>query len=195
MQKILHDLIEKSHLGFILCHRFEETVQKRCKKEIDLFNNNYAFIRRILKAIALKSGVLVINLASELYLFSLHKFLSANTEHLKSKYIKKLNNKCSKKAHAVIQNPAHVPLLNPEECKKEDNKSNSNSTSPSKFSEELPKSEFSKEDLEKELDLSKIIVVDNEEAIEKAFEVMSKSENIGVDLEGDLNKGGKIELI
>mmetsp|Transcript_12954 Transcript_12954/g.11081 ORF Transcript_12954/g.11081 Transcript_12954/m.11081 type:complete len:149 (+) Transcript_12954:1275-1721(+) len=47
MQKILHDLIEKSHLGFILYSRFEEAVQKRCKKDIDLFNNNYQFIKRV----------------------------------------------------------------------------------------------------------------------------------------------------
>ena len=54
----------------------------------------------------------MINLASELYLFSLHKFISANVDHLKAKYIKKLNNKCSKKPHTQQQvHKPHAPLI------------------------------------------------------------------------------------
>lgn len=59
----------------------------------------------------------------------------------------------------------------------------------------MPEAEFTKEELEKEMDLIKIIVVDTEETIEIAYEHIIKCEDIAIDLEGNLSKEGMIELI
>jgi len=175
VEKTLQDIIEKSHLGFFLYSRFEEAVQKRCKKELEQFNNNYSTIRKMMKAVALYSGVLVVNLTSETYLFSIPKFLTTNVDSILGKYIKKLNNKCSRKP--TKQQEQELKVLISEDTE--------------------PRSSFklTEQELNEEIDLSKIMVIDSEETLQKAEEIMKGYDSIGIDLEGNLSREGMIELV
>jgi len=49
--------------------------------------------------------------------------------------------------------------------------------------------------LDNEIEAQKIKVIDNEEGLKEAKEAINKSKTVAVDLEGDLSKGGMIELI
>jgi len=112
---------------------------------------------------------------SEVYLFSLKKFKSIDYENLHKKYLVKLNTKCKKKDLSQVH-LLNYPL----------------------FTEEFVSSLDAKEDeksLNEEIESQKIKVVDNEAGLIEAKEVVNKCEIVAVDLEGNLNKGGMIELI
>jgi len=175
MKKILFELLDKSRIGFILFSRFEENIQKKCAKEILRFSNNSAFVKKIMRGVAMSAGVLVISLMSEVYLFSMKKFKSVDYESMHKKYLTKLNTKCKKKDlnHKHVLN---YPL----------------------FTEEVVSSLDAKEDeksLDNEIEAQKIKVIDNEDGLTEAKEAINKCETVAVDLEGNLNKGGMIELI
>jgi len=175
VEKTLTDLIEKSHLGFILFSRFEETVHKKYKKEIEKYSNNLSNIRRILRGVALFSGALIINLLSETYLFSISKFLQANLEVIEPKYIKKLNSKCHYKAKPATTEQIQDSKKEPFEIHIGD--------------------KMSDEDLNNEIDMKKIFLVDDEASLEKSIEIMKEWKVMGIDIEGSLMKNGYIELI
>jgi len=175
MKKILFELLEKSRIGFILFSRYEETISKKCTKEIARFSSNNAFLKKIMRGVAISAGVLVIGLMSEVYLFSLKKFKEIDYANMHQKYLTKLNTKCKKKDLSSVH-VLNSPL----------------------FTEEVVSSLDAKEDeksLVNEIEAGKIEVVDNEEGLSEAKEIINKCKTVAVDLEGILSKGGMIELI
>jgi len=175
MKKILIELLEKSAIGFILFRRFEESVSKKCSKEIARFYGNNMFIKKIIRGVAINSGVFIINLISETYLFSLKKFKNVDCEKLSEKnYLAKLDTKCKKKNSTSGHNFCKHSLLTEE------------FESPNGIKEESP---------ENGIDMKKITVVDNEETLKEAMERLIQCQIIAIDLEGTLEKGGMVELI
>jgi len=178
MEKVLHELIEKSSIGFVLFSRFEGAITKKCASEVQQFNNNHAYLKRLMKQVAISSQVLIINLLSEVYLFSLPKFKKIKYEAIKSKYLKKLDKSClsgeKPEARIIHDNPLYKSEDDPD-VKVED-----------RFDEEF---------LKKQIDFQKIIVVDNLETINIAREALLQVDDVGVDLEGNLDKDGVLELV
>ena len=173
-KKILLSLLQKSHVGMILFSRFEEAVQKRCSKEVMQFQNNSASLRKILEGTALASGVFIIGLLSERYLFSINKFTCFDYESIQKSYLIKLNMKCRRKENLLTDSSIKYPPPFVDDDSKE-----------------------AKEDIKlaSHINFKKIKLVDNKEALEEAKILIGKAEIIAVDLEGALCKGGWIELI
>jgi hypothetical protein len=130
-----------------------------------------------MKGIALSCGVYIINLSSDTYLFSPEKFLSADIDSIIGKYIKKLNTKCSRKISNTKESNDTPPY-----------------TAPSADKNSLKEEDVTESELNLELDLKKVFVVDDEKTLEKAIKEMENCSELGLDLEGQLNKGGAITL-
>jgi len=172
MKKVVSELIEKSRSGFILFSRFEEAVKKKCTKEITRFHQNATFLRKLMRGMALTSGVLIVELLSEDYLFSPTKLKNFDFETLSKKYLAKLNTKCKRKdTNSKSHSSHHYPLI----------------------IEQSPPSNDS--DLDQEINLQKIKVVDDEPSLKEAKQHINQFDTLAIDLEGNLSKGGYIELV
>jgi len=176
IKTILLKMIEKSHIGLILYSRYEAQVMEECKDKLQKFNSNLPQIKKLMVKIALDERVLLINLGSETYLFSLDKFNKANVKEIGDKYNAKLFSGCT------LSPSDHFALVDPFEISED------------KLKVPVP-DRLSEEDLEKELDINKIVLIDNLETLDMAIAHFANVEAIGVDIEGSLRKNGRLELI
>jgi len=176
IKAILLKMIEKSHIGLILYSRYEAQVMEECKDKLPQFNTNLPRIKRLMAKIALDEKILLINLGSETYLFSLDKFSKANVKEIGDKYNAKLFSGCT------LPPSDHFALIDPFEISEE------------KLKVPVP-DRLGEEALEKVLDVQKLVLVDTQETLDMAIVHFADVEAIGVDIEGSLMKNGRLELI
>lgn len=176
IRAILLELIERSHIGFILYSRYDDTVMQECSQRLQQFNSNLPQIKKLMAKTALQENILIVNLNSALYLFALDKFKKSNLTEIRGKYYEKLYTSCPlpPSDHIALH---QMPSLRPE-----------------KFDVYIPDRQTD-EFLNKEIDIQKVVVVDNEETLQQAIQHFEKVDAIGVDLEGDLRKNGRLELV
>jgi len=175
IRNFLQELMGKSELGLVPYYVIEEKVMNGCKQEITMFSNNAAQLKKMIKQIALEGKMLIINLLSNVYLFSLEHYLTNNTSD--KEFMDKLMIRCVQDSYSPNITAESGPVIEESLQIKLDNYD--------KF----------EEDINAQIDINKIVVVDNEKALAIAKEYMKDATDLAVDLEGNLEKDGRLELI
>jgi len=176
VKAILVKMIEKSHIGMIMYSRYETQVMEECKDKLQKFNSNLPQIKKLMARSALDENILLVNLGSETYLFSLDKFRKANLKEIGDKYNAKLFSGCtlspsdhfaSPDTFQIDEEKLKIPVTN----------------------------RFTEEALEKALNIEKLVLVETVENLDLAKAHFANVDAIGVDIEGSLRKNGRLELV
>ena len=176
IKMILTRTIGESDMGFILYSEFENKVMEECAQRLQQFNNNIPQIKKAMIKLALQKDILVINLGSEVFLLSFAKFKEYKINKTLDHSMDKLNTQC------VLEPTDHltaheIPELRPERI---------TSNIPDRQTEEF---------LDKEIDLKKVVTVDNIKDFAEAVEYLKDAGEIGIDLEGTFMKNGRLDLL
>jgi len=177
IENALLELIKSSPFGFALYTRYETYILETYAKEISQFNKNIPQMKRIMKEIAFKHNCLVIDLLSETYIFSPKKFHETPIKEQEADYHEK-DSKCFQNIPLPFKIHEHpiYSQIDPNliiHCQER----------------------MSEKELEEQINSDKIVVIDNETALEFARDYMADAKDIAVDLEGSLRKGGLLELV
>jgi len=146
-------------------------------QEITQFSNNSIQVKKRIRQLALSNKVLPMHLQSELFYFALDHFhTQKHTDISYKKFSNKVMEKCQLnltllKTPPPIVSSGLLTMIVADDYEKFD------------------------EDLEAQIDLKKVIVVDNKETLDLARQYLKSGTEVGVDLEGQLDKDGIIELI
>ena len=176
---ILKEYIEKAPLGLAKYSGLEKIIFEVCQEEIKKYNNNIAYIKKMIKNVALRHKVLILPLQSDTYLFALDKFKRALKEDI-DKITKKVNCNC-KEINPFMGSQYKFPPFRPYK--------------PEPGDYLVPDNRYSPEELDKQIDFNKIVVVDDIEKLEQARLALKEAKTIGVDLEGNLDRDGMVELV
>ena len=175
IDQLMRDYMKEAPLGIARYQDFESKVLTDCKEEIKTYNNNLPYIKKMIKCVALRHKILIINLLSGVYLLSLDS-LRHTTSQDKQK-LETLFSACNPQARSNFKYPEfHV----------HEHKDGTVIEPPTRFPPEL---------LEKEINMSKIVVVDNRESLTAAIDASKNAKTIGVDLEGSLDLTGRVEMV
>ena len=176
IQEALTSMIEDSYIGLVQFSKFEDIVMDKCARQLKLFSNNNLHLRSLMTKVMNDQGVLVMNLGPDVYVFCPDKLKNADLSELKKDYYSKLHNICYLKPseYLGVRQKDEI-IFTAEEFKLEDRKT--------------------KDFLDKEIDLRKVLVVDDDKTFEIARKKLGDSLTIGIDIEGNLKKGGWLDLV
>ena len=168
---ITRDTLDKTKNGLISFSRIEDRVLNECKQDITLFNINIGQIKKTIKQIALQNKIMFMNFLSGSMFFSLEHFF---IKPLEKEYLKPYLSKCGI------------------DCTINLNKAPLNEFNISNIPQDYDKFEHNLDD---QIDINKIVVVDNIESLKVARQDLCNASEVGVDIEGHLEKEGWVELI
>ena len=176
IEKILTRVIEESNTGFISYFEFENKVMNECRKALHQFNNNIPQIKKAMVKLPLQKDILVINLGPEVFLLSLKKFKESKIDKALDHSEDKLSTQCA-------LDPTHHPTAHKIHELRLDKIP---SIIPDRQTEDF---------LDKEIDLKKVVTVDNMKDLAEAVEYLKDKVEVGIDLEGKFKKSGRLDLV
>ena len=179
INRLLKEYMEESTAGIAKYSSFEKKIFLECQHEIKRYNNNSAYIRKLIKSAAFRNKIFILQLLSDTYLFSLTKLKNISSQELKE--VSQLIQHNCKESNPLMGPEFKFPPFKQYVPKEGD--------------QLIPKDPYPKELLDKEIDLSKVVLVDNLEKLEHAKSLLPDSKVVGVDLEGNLEKDGHVELV
>jgi hypothetical protein len=195
---IIQQNIKSNELGLVPYSKIENAVLNECKLEITQFSNNTIQVKKRIRQVALSHKILPIHLQSELFYFSLDH--SKNQKHDAAsfkQFCTKVMDKCSLNFISSHKNTStnNSPTTN----SPIDNNNNGNSPNTANIAPTTiiisPDTEKFEESLETQIDMRKVVVVDSKESLDIAKEYLKTVTEVGVDLEGQLEKDGMVELV
>ena len=179
VNRLVKEYMDESPLGIATFAGLEKKVIVECWKEINRYNSNASYVRRLIRYTALRHKILIIHLKKETYLLSLHKLKKVSQKEFQEVF-KTMNHNC-KEDNPLMGAEFKFPPFRPYEPKEGD--------------QIKPTDPYPKELLDKEIDMNKVVLVDNLERLEQAKSLLPETKVIGVDLEGNLERDGMVELV
>ena len=170
--RLVKEYMDESPLGIETFAGLEKKIAVECSKEIKSYSSNASYVRKLIRYTSLRHKILIIYLKQEAYLLSLHKLNRISQKEFQEVY-KTMNHNC-KESNPFMTSEFKFPPFRPYEPKEGD--------------QTLPNDPCTKEFLEKEMDFSKIVLVDSLEKLEYARSLLPETKVIGVDLEGTIEK-------
>ena len=177
---LMQEYMKEAPMGLAYYNKFESKVFSECQEDIKRYNNNLGYIKRMIKCVALRHKVLVINLLSDIFLFSLDSFRKATTDDAKKITNEILHKNCRSTNPAMSIDFKHpeYKLYEPQEGDLIE-----------------PDIRCSPEVLANEINEAKVCVVKDRESLTAAIKSFEGAATVGVDLEGKLDKNGSVELV
>ena len=179
ISQLVKKCMNESPLGMIRLKSFEKELIVECRNEIKRYNNNLAYIRKLIKHTALRNKIFVVHLRRTTFLLSLSKLKRTSSQELEE-VLKRVHHNC-KESNPFMGSKFNFPPFRPYE--------------PNEGDLIMPTDPYPKEFLDKEIDMNKVVLVDNLKKLEQAKSLLSETKVIGVDLEGNLERDGMVETV